>query len=109
VSVLKGRVWDVAVDLRPSSPSFKKHFGIELTGECKTQLFIPRGFAHGFVVLSEKADFFYKCDNFYEPSADAGIRFDDPELAIQWPLEAKRLRLSDKDKGLPGLKNAEFI
>ena len=87
VRVIVGEVLDVAVDLRSGSPTFGKHFSILLSAENKKQLYIPRGFAHGFVVLSPTAEFFYKCDNFYSKEHDAGIRFDDPTLNIDWMMK----------------------
>ena len=103
VRVLSGRVLDVAVDLRKDSPTYGKHLALELSADNKTQLFIPRGFAHGFSVLSETADFFYKCDNFYHQESEAGIRFDDPELAIDWGIPKKDQLVSEKDRVLPFL------
>ena len=97
VRVMEGKVWDVAVDLRPESETFGRHFGVELTGENRLQLFIPRGFAHGFVVLSDHALFGYKCDNYYAPEAEAGILWNDPDLAIPWPLAPDEVILSAKD------------
>ena len=97
VKVLSGTVLDVAVDLRRSSPTFLKHVMVELSGENHRQLFIPRGFAHGFLVLSEQAVFTYKVDNAYMPSAEVSIRFDSPELGLAWPLEKGKLELSTKD------------
>lgn len=97
VRVISGKVLDVVVDLRPGEPSFGKHFSIELSSENKKQLFVPRGFAHGFVVLSEEAEFFYKCDNYYEPSSEAGILFDDPDLNIDWKIPLKDSKISPKD------------
>ena len=97
VRVLSGKVLDVAVDLRKYSPSFGKAFSIELTGDNHKQLYIPRGFAHGFVVLSDTAVFFYKCDNFYNKAAELGIMYDDPDLNINWQLPKEDLILSDKD------------
>lgn len=108
VRVIYGKVWDVAVDLRKGSPTFGKYYGIELSAENKLQFFIPRGFAHGFIVLSEYAEFFYKCDNYYSKEADRGIRFDDPEINIQWPLPRNKLLLSEKDLSLPFLRDAEI-
>lgn len=99
VRVLNGRVWDVAIDLRPDSPTFGKHFGIELSSENKRQFFIPKGFAHAFVVLSETAEFFYKCDNFYSPKNEGGIIYNDPELNIKWPIPESDLCLSERDLG----------
>lgn len=104
VRVISGRVLDVVVDLRPNSPTFKKHYSIELSAENKKQFFVPRGFAHGFVVLSETAEFFYKCDNYYDPKNEGGIRFDDEDLGIDWGVPREKLILSDKDLKLPTLK-----
>jgi len=108
VRVLKGKVLDVAVDLRKESPTFGKHVVVELSEESHTQFFVPRGFAHGFVVLSDEAVFFYKCDNYYNKASEAGIIFNDPDLAIDWKLPETELLLSDKDKIFPtlqGIKN----
>jgi dTDP-4-dehydrorhamnose 3,5-epimerase len=98
VRVLDGSVLDVAVDLRKYSSTFGNSFAIELTATNHKQLYIPRGFAHGFVVLSEKATFFYKCDNFYNKESELGILYDDPQLNIQWQLPNDELILSEKDK-----------
>jgi len=98
VRVLEGSVLDVAVDLRKNSSTFKKFFTVELTAENHKQLFIPRGFAHGFIVLSDKAVFFYKCDNFYNKESELGIMYDDPDLNIDWQLSTEELVLSEKDK-----------
>ncbi|MES2328392.1 MAG: dTDP-4-dehydrorhamnose 3,5-epimerase [Bacteroidota bacterium] len=106
VRVLQGKVLDIAVDLRRSSASFGKHVAVELSEDSHTQLFVPRGFAHGFVVLSEEAIFFYKCDNYYHKPAEAGIIFNDSDLAIDWQLPVEELILSEKDKILPGFKEA---
>lgn len=97
VRVFTGKVWDVAVDIRPQSATFGQYIGVELSAENKKQLFIPRGFAHGFITLSETAGFFYKCDNFYNKSAEASIIYNDPQLNIQWPLPEKDLILAKKD------------
>lgn len=97
VSVLSGKVWDVAVDLRPDSTTFKKYISIELSAENKKQLYIPRGFAHGFVTLTASASFFYKCDNYYNKSAERSIIYNDSQLNIQWPLPEKELILAQKD------------
>ena len=97
VRVLSGKVLDVVVDLRPDSPTFKKHYSVELSAENKRQFFVPRGFAHGFVVLSETAEFFYKCDNYYDQSSEGGLRYNDPELNIDWIVPDNKLLLSDKD------------
>ncbi|HEY1017674.1 MAG TPA: dTDP-4-dehydrorhamnose 3,5-epimerase [Sediminibacterium sp.] len=104
VRVLKGKVLDVAVDIRQQSSTFGKHVAVELSEDSHTQLFVPRGFAHGFVVLSENATFFYKCDNYYNPATEAGIIFNDPALAINWQLPETELLLSAKDKVLPTLQ-----
>lgn len=109
VRVIKGKVIDVAVDIRKSSPTFGKHVMVELSEENKRQFFIPRGFAHGFLVLSPEAIFTYKVDNPYAPQADAGIRFDDPEIGIEWPIDAKDMLLSEKDTKHPSLRDAEVF
>lgn len=101
VSCLEGRVWDVAVDLRKDSPTFGKWFGIELTAENKTQLYVPRGFGHGFSVLSETAVFAYKCDNFYHKESEAGVIYNDSHLNIDWKIPAHDAVLSEKDQILP--------
>ncbi len=103
VRVIEGEVLDVAVDIRQGSPTFGQHVAVKLTGEDKRQLFIPRGFAHGFVVLSETAIFAYKVDNYYSPECDRGLAFDDPVLGIDWGLKAEYLKLSDKDLNQPTL------
>ncbi len=103
--VLQGSVLDVAVDLRKGSPSFGKHIAVELTESNRKQLFVPRGFAHGFSVLSEQAVFFYKCDNYYYKAAEGGIIFNDPDLLINWQLQPNEILLSEKDKQLPRLKD----
>ncbi len=97
VRVIEGKVLDVAVDLRKSSKTFGKYVAVELSAENKRQLFIPRGFAHGFVVLSDTAVFTYKVDNKYMPSAEASIRYDDPAIGVEWPIAAEELVLSPKD------------
>jgi dTDP-4-dehydrorhamnose 3,5-epimerase len=107
VRVIKGCVLDVAVDIRKSSPTFGKHVMVELSGENKRQFFIPRGFAHGFLVLSDEAIFTYKVDNVYAPQADAGIRWNDPALGIEWPIDPKEVLTSEKDLKQPLLKDAE--
>lgn len=106
VSVPMGTVLDVAVDIRKGSPTYGKHFAIELSSENKKQLFIPRGFAHGFVVLSKEAIFAYKCDNFYHRESESGIRYDDPALGINWILPAEDLIISEKDIQLKTLSEA---
>jgi dTDP-4-dehydrorhamnose 3,5-epimerase len=102
-------VLDVAVDLRKSSPTFGKHVMVELSDENKRQFFIPRGFAHGFLVLSEEAIFTYKVDNPYAPQAEAGIRWNDPELGIEWPINPKDVLTSEKDLRQPLLCDAEVF
>ena len=109
VRVIKGRVLDVAVDIRRGSPTFGKHVIVELTGENHRQFFIPRGFAHGFVVLSEEALFQYKCDNLYAPQAEGAIAWDDPDLGIDWQVPADKVLLSAKDQCHPRLKDATEI
>jgi len=108
VRVIKGAVLDVAVDIRPNSPTYKKHVTVELTEENKKQLFIPRGFAHGFIVLSDAAIFSYKCDNYYNKDAEGGIIYDDNQLNIDWGLSSNQLIVSKKDLILPTFKNAKF-
>lgn len=98
VRVVKGRVLDVAVDIRKGSPTFGKYTAVELTGDNHRQCFIPRGFAHGFCVLSEEAVFQYKCDEYYHPEAEDAIAWDDPDIAIEWPIPANDIILSEKDK-----------
>lgn len=104
VRVIKGSVLDVAVDLRPASPTFGQYETVELTGENKKQFFVPRGFAHGFVVLSDTALFAYKCDNFYNKESEGGIIYNDKDLNIDWQLPETELLLSEKDKILPTLE-----
>lgn len=100
VRVLQGAVLDIAVDLRKGSPSFGQHFAIELTGENHKQFFVPAGFAHGFVVLSDTATFFYKVDKFYQPGNEVGIMYNDKDLNIDWKLPTSELKFSEKDKTL---------
>jgi len=109
VRVIKGSVLDVAVDIRRSSPTFGQHVSVELTAENKHQLFVPYGFAHGFVVLSDSATFAYKVDNYYAPEHDRGIVFNDSDLSIDWQLPLEDLQLSDKDKEQPVLANAKDL
>ena len=109
IRVIEGSVLDVAVDIRKSSPTFGQHVSLELTAQNKHQLFVPQGFAHGFVVLSDSATFTYKVDNFYAQEYDRGIAFDDKELKINWQLSAEELQLSDKDKAHPSLANAKDL
>jgi len=101
-------VWDVAVDIRKGSPTFGKWVGVELTADNKRQFWVPPGFAHGFYVLSESADFQYKCTALYAPQHDRGLRWDDPDLAISWPLSGAP-KLSAKDAALPHLKDAALL
>ena len=101
VRVASGRVWDVAVDLRPESATFGRWYGAELSAENGLQLFIPAGFAHGFVALSEEAVLQYKCDNYYHPEAEGGIRWDDPSIAIAWPVGSDEAMLSERDEKHP--------
>lgn len=103
VRVIEGEVLDVAVDIREGSPTFGEYVSAFLSGENKYQLFVPRGFAHGFVVLSDSATFAYKVDNYYSPECDRGLAFDDPNLSIDWKLPKEELKLSDKDLKQPGL------
>ena len=105
VRVLEGTVLDVAVDLRKGSKTFGKHVAVELSAENKRQLMIPRGFGHGFSVLSETAVFTYKCDNVYNKASEGGIRFDDPDINIDWKVRPEDAILSDKDKNAPFLKD----
>ena len=109
VRVIKGKVLDVAVDIRKSSPTFGKHVMVELSEDNKRQFFIPRGFAHGFLVLSEEAIFTYKVDNPYAPQAEAGIRWNDPDLAIEWPIDFSEVQTSEKDLKQPFFKDAEIF
>jgi len=109
VRVIEGSVLDVAVDIRKSSPTFGRHVAVELTADNKHQLFVPHGFAHGFVVLSDSATFSYKVDNYYAPEHDRGIAFNDSELTIDWQLPLETLQLSDKDMVHPTLANAKDL
>ena len=107
VRVIKGKVLDVAVDLRVGSPTFGNYVAVELSGENRKQLFIPRGFAHGFQVLSDEAVFTYKVDNVYMPASERAIRFDDPDIDVEWRVLEVPFSLSDKDKAAPSLKEVE--
>ncbi len=107
VRVIDGEVLDIVVDIRPESATYGEKVSILLSAENKKQLFIPRGFAHGFVVLSETATFFYKCDNFYNRESEGGILYNDPEINIDWQFSEHELIVSEKDKVLPTLKNAK--
>jgi len=103
VRVLQGRVFDVGVDLRDGSTTYGKWAGVELSADNKRMFYVPEGFAHGFVVLSDTAVFAYKCTNLYHPEYDSGIRYDDPDIGIDWPIPANQIILSDKDKQLQSL------
>lgn len=109
VRVVRGKVYDVAVDLRKSSPTFGKYVGVELTEDNHRQFFIPRGFAHGFAVMSDTAVFQYKCDNFYAPQSEGAIMWNDPDLAINWPVPAGKVILSEKDRHHPLLKDSDYL
>ena len=105
VRVVKGKVLDVAVDLRKESPTFGRYVAMELSEENHRQMFIPRGFAHGFSVLSEEVIFQYKCDNYYAPQSEGAVAWDDPDLDIDWKIPAGKVLLSEKDKKHPRLKD----
>ena len=107
VRVLNGEVLDVAVDIRPESPTFGQHVSVLLSGENQKQFFVPRGFAHGFLVLSETAVFFYKCDNFYNKESEGGILYNDKTLNIDWQFPESELIISEKDQILPKFENAK--
>lgn len=109
VRVVKGAVLDVAVDIRKGSPTFGKHVAVELTESNHRQFFIPRGFAHGFVVLTDEVVFQYKCDNFYAPQSEGALAWDDPDLGIDWKVKASDVILSDKDRAHPRLKDAGWL
>ncbi len=109
VRVIKGKVLDVAVDLRKSSPTFGKYVSVELSDENKRQFFIPRGFAHGFLVLSDEAIFTYKVDNVYAPQSEASIRYNDETIGIQWPVSEEQLLLSAKDGNAVSFKDAVYF
>lgn len=109
VRVLSGEVLDVAVDIRPESPTFGKHVTALLSGENQRQFFVPRGFAHGFLVLSQTATFFYKCDNFYNKESEGGIFYNDAALNIDWQFSTENLIISEKDAVLPTLENAKKV
>ncbi len=108
VRVTKGEVFDVAVDVRPSSPSFGEWTGVVLSSEIKNMLYIPEGFAHGFLVLSETAEFVYKCTDVYDPSSEGGIPWDDPSIAIKWPALEDGYKTSEKDKLHPSFKEQDL-
>jgi dTDP-4-dehydrorhamnose 3,5-epimerase len=107
VRVLQGAVLDVAVDIRPNSPTFGKYETVVLSGENQKQFFVPRGFAHGFLVLSETATFFYKCDNFYNKESEGGIIYNDKTINIEWEFPPENLIISEKDKVQPTIENAK--
>jgi len=107
VRVIRGAVWDVAVDIRKGSPTFGKYVAETLTAENGKQFYIPRGFAHGFIVLEDNTLFSYKCDNLYCPEADRGMKFDDPAIGIKWPEIGCAITLSEKDQRHPGLSDIE--
>jgi len=107
VRVLTGTIVDIAVDIRKNSPTFSKVFSIELSAENKKQLLIPSGFAHGFSVLSERAEVLYKCDDFYDKESETGIRYDDPQLSIDWKIPADKIIVSEKDQQLPLLAQSK--
>ncbi|WP_264548588.1 dTDP-4-dehydrorhamnose 3,5-epimerase [Flavobacterium sp. N2820] len=109
VRVLHGEVLDVAVDLRPESPTYGQYEAVVLSAENQTQFFVPRGFAHGFLVLSSSATFFYKCDNYYNKESEGGLKFNDETLNINWNVPFEALIISDKDKVLPNLENAKKV
>ena len=109
IRVIKGSVIDVAVDIRKGSPTFGRHVAVELSDENKHQLFVPRGFAHGFVVTSETAVFAYKVDNYYAPEYDRGIAYNDPAIDISWGIDFDKLLLSEKDKMQPLLAEADLF
>ncbi|MDX8568452.1 dTDP-4-dehydrorhamnose 3,5-epimerase [Elizabethkingia sp. HX XZB] len=108
VSCLEGKVWDVAVDLRENSPTYKEWYGIELSAENRLQFYLPRGFAHGFVVLSETAIFSYKCDNLYNKESEGSVKFNDPDLSIDWKIAESDIILSDKDQNAPTFKEKNY-
>lgn len=109
VRVIQGAVLDVAVDIRKGSPTFGQHVAVELTGENHRQFFIPRGFAHGFSVLTDEVIFQYKCDNFYAPQSEGALAWDDPDLGIDWRIPADRVLLSEKDRHHSRLRDAEWL
>ena len=109
VRVVKGRVLDVAVDIRRGAPTFGQHVAMELDADEKLQFFLPRGFAHGFAVLSDEAVFQYKCDNFYAPESEGALAWDDPALGIDWKIPASEVILSEKDRHHPRLSEAEWL
>ncbi len=109
VRVLQGEVLDVAVDIRPDSATYGQYVSILISGENQRQFFVPRGFAHGFLVLSETATFFYKCDNFYNKESEGGINYNDPTINVDWQFKLEDLIISEKDKTLPSFENAKKV
>jgi len=109
IRVLEGAIWDVAVDIRKNSPTYGQWYGIELNAENKLQFLIPHGFAHGYAVLSDTAEVFYKCDNFYDKSAEGGLYFNDPALNIDWKIDKTLAIISEKDKNQPMMANANNL
>lgn len=109
VRVVKGAVLDVAVDIRRHSPTFGQHVAVELTADNHRQFFIPRGFAHGFSVLTDEVVFQYKCDNYYAPQSEGALAWDDPDLGIDWRIPADKVILSEKDRHHPRLKDADWL
>lgn len=109
VRVIRGAVLDVAVDIRKGSPTFGQHVAVELTGENHRQFFIPRGFAHGFSVLTDEVIFQYKCDNFYAPQSEGALAWDDPDLGIDWRIPTDKVLLSEKDCHHSRLRDAEWL
>jgi dTDP-4-dehydrorhamnose 3,5-epimerase len=106
VRCLRGRIFDIAVDLRPQSPTFRAWIGVELSAEGGEQLFVPAGFGHAYLTLEPDCEVAYKVDEYYEPASESGIRWDDPQLAIAWPLDGRAPILSDKDSALPPLEGS---
>ncbi len=109
VRVLQGEVLDVAVDIRPDSPTYGQYEAVILSGENQRQFFVPRGFAHGFLVLSDTATFFYKCDNFYNKESEGGVLFNDPTIGIDWGFPSREMIISEKDRIQPLLQNAKKV
>lgn len=108
IRALEGTIWDVVVDLRKDSKTFRQWYGVELSAENKRQFLIPKGFAHGYAVLSETAEVFYKCDDFYSKPDEGGVRYDDPELAIDWKIDLQDAIVSEKDLQQPLLRDAVY-
>ena len=106
IRVLEGAIWDVAVDIRKNSPTYKQWFGIELSADNKRQLLIPHGFAHGYAVLTDTSEVFYKCDNFYNKQAEGGIFYADPEIGVNWKINVNDAIISAKDLNQPLFKDA---